>query len=435
MRILPLLAPLLILLPGSATAADDLAAAVERAVDLPDPAARAKAADALAKRPGVTVDALLPVLRAFGRFRPKDPGIHHEVAALRDGRVEVPSEITVYVPPGYDPAKAAPLLMAFHGAGGRGEDMPGMWKGTADALGMIVVAPSDMGPNGGYEYSSEERALALSALRWARRTFHVDENRIHAAGVSRGGHLVWDLVLRHPDLFASAAPMIGGPRISNGKGENNLRFLENVVHLPIRDLQGSGDHPLLLASLRFAFDRLAGWRAEDAKLIEFPDLGHAFDFGAVDWTEFLGNARRDPGRDRVVRCTLDGAEGRAFWAEVQDVGRGAKTEIVLTVDPKAWEAMDEVEKREYHTRHAERLTARLFVHRKGPGVYAASGRHVDRFRLLLPEDAFTPGEPVVVSLNGRTTRVRPAADPRVLLRDFVERFDRTWLPVAAVEIH
>ena len=68
---------------------------------------------------------------------------------------------------------------------------------------------------------------------------------VFVTGISRGGHLTWDLALRHPDLWAGCIPMIGGPRITMQNGQNNLRYLDNVVHLPIRDLQGSGDHPLL----------------------------------------------------------------------------------------------------------------------------------------------------------------------------------------------
>jgi len=309
-----------------------------------------------------------------------------------------------------------------------------MWRETADALGMIVVAPQEMGKNEGYEFKEEERETALSALRWARRKFNVDENRVHATGVSRGGHLTWDLALRHPDLWASASPMIGGPRTANAKGQNNIRFLENVVHLPLRDLQGSKDHPLLLAALRTSFEKLTAFGAADARLIEFPELSHSFEFGAVDWKEFLGGAKRDPRRDHVVRLTVDKDEARSAWAEVTGLGRGAKEDITLKVDAKEWAAMDEGQQRAAYIAQAEKLTARLVVDRKGPGSYAAIGRYVDRFRILLREEDLPAEGDVVVSFNGKEQKHKTKADARVLLREFVERFDRTFLPVAAVEV-
>ena len=64
---------------------------------------------------------------------------------------------------------------------------------------MVVVAPSEAGPNDGYAFSERERLAALAALRWARLELNVDEDRIFATGVSRGGHLSWDLARRSTD--------------------------------------------------------------------------------------------------------------------------------------------------------------------------------------------------------------------------------------------
>src|SRR5262249_11430689 len=136
-------------------------------------------------------------------------GIHVSTENLIvEGKPE-PTEIGVYVPHELDLTKPAPLLLACHWTSGKGPEVLPMWQVTADKLGMIVVAPSDMGKNEGYGWTEHERQSTLAALRWARRWYDVDENRIFATGVSRGGHLVWDLALRHPDLFAAIAPMIG----------------------------------------------------------------------------------------------------------------------------------------------------------------------------------------------------------------------------------
>ena len=144
----------------------------------------------------------------------------------------------------------------------------------ADELGMLVLAPSEPGPNEGYTFTERERQATLSALRWARLGYNVDENRIFASGVSRGGHLAWDLALRHPGLFAAIAPMIGGPRIMVDRGENNIRYLENAAHLPIRDLQGEQDDAVVVHDVKRAFALLAGWKAPDAKLVLFLSLIH-----------------------------------------------------------------------------------------------------------------------------------------------------------------
>jgi hypothetical protein len=304
-----------------------------------------------------------------------------------------------------------------------------MWKGAAEALGMIVVAPTDRGADAGYRFTPRERALSLAALRWARRRFDVDEDRVFLAGVSRGGHLAWDLALRRADLFAAAAPMIGGPRMSNGQGENNLRYLENVRALPIRDLQGAGDDPLLLENLRLAFARLAGWKA-DALLLEQAGLGHEFDFKAVDWAAFLGGARRDPRRAEVVRACAATGEGRALWAEVLRTERGVEEAFPFRADPKAWAALSREEQRRRFQEEVERRTARLAVRREAPGRFSAESSRVESFRLLLEESAVEPGKPVELRWKGRTLARPFRPDRRVLVEEFLERFDRSFLPVA-----
>jgi len=402
-------------------------------VDLPDPPARAEAAKRIAARPDATLPALLAAARAFGRFAPVKPGVRTEAVRLFDGKTEVLAEVTVYTPPGYDPAAPAPCLLALHGSGGDGREEHLPWKGTADALGMMVVAPSDPGPNQGYEFTEAERTLTLSALRWARRRWNLDENRIFGTGISRGGHLLWDLALRRPDLFAAIVPAIGAPRMSNQRGENNLRYLENLRRLPIRDLQGAKDDPLLLENLRLAFGRLAAWGNGDAKLHEFPDLGHSFELGVEDWAAFLGKARRDPWPEEVLRCAAEPREARAGWAEILAFGKEVKTTFALTVDGKEWAAKSEAERRKAFESAVEARTARLSVRRTGPGAFQATGREVERFRLLLPEGAFEKG-PVTVEFRGRTVKASPKPDGAVLLQEFVERFDRTFLPVAEVRV-
>src|SRR5262245_1025344 len=298
---------------------------------------------------------------------------------------------------------------------------------------MLVVAPTEAGPNEGFAMTLRERLAVLASLRWARRRFNVDENRIHVTGVSRGGHLAWDVALRWPDLFASASPMIGGPRLSAGRGENNVRYLENVASLPIRDLQGPQAHPLLPDDLHLAFQRLESFGAKDARLLEFPDRGHDFDFGAVDWVQFLGGAVRDPRPERVVRRAAAPGEGRAFWVEVDGTAPSV-VEAVAPPQPAGWATMSEQARRRFVADAVERATARLSVKRTGSGRFEAEGTAVTKFRLLLSDGAFEPDKPVSLLWNGRSISRLVKRNKSTLLLDFVERFDRSFLPVAELSV-
>ncbi len=416
----------------------DLPAEIDRIVALPTPDERRIAAKALSKRPGVNVETVLAALRVPPRRLPAEPGAHVERITISLGTTSssstrVTTRVHTYVPTSYEPAAAAPLIFALHGTGGSGAMPLASWRGVAEELGAIVVAPDDAGENAGYTFSPRERAVGLAALRWARRRFHVDPNRIHVTGVSRGGHMSWDLALRHPNLFASVAPMIGGPRLNFAKGQNNTRFVENVAHLPIRDLQGSKDDARLLANLHMVFERLSELKAPDAELIEFPERGHDFDLSAVDWPLFFGEARRDPTPERVV-ILGDDAGYRAHWAEITKVGRGITPNFRPRVDPAKWNALPEAEKRLFVAQQIEEKTARLAVRRTGVGTFEAKSRAVTSFRLLLRAEDFDPAESVAVRWNNKVVkrRVRPSA--LVLLTEFAERLDRSFLPVAEIRV-
>jgi len=415
----------LVLLLSAAVAADlqdDLAAAV----DLPTPGARAKAARELAARKEVPLADWLAAMRAFrppvSRTRAPTPTMKRFHGVLQ-------------LPASYDPARPAPLLLALHGTGGTGEQAAAYWGRIAGALGMIVLAPTRNGENRGYTFSAEEREEALAALRWARRRFNVDENRIHITGISRGGHMTWDLGLRFPDRFASLAPMIGGPRLDPTRGQNNLRFLENVLPIPIRDLQGERDDPHLLFNLRYAFKRLETLGARDARLITFPELGHSFRYEAVDWKTFFHDARRDPLPTRIVRLSAGRpGEGRALWIEILETARDIREAIRIRVSAETWNALDNAGKRRFLARAALKKTARIEAVMRGPGLFEVKSRGVRRFRILLSRTMFSPNAPIEVIWNGRRRMRKLKPSPRVALLNFVERFDRTFLPVAEFRI-
>lgn len=429
-----MLLALTIVLAPLLQAPTDAASALEAAVDLAEPLARRNAANALAARTDVTFERWCELARSFGRFEGRAAGYSRERAPLVVlGKVE-DTELHIYVPASYDAGKPASLMLAFHGTGGTGEHVAPFWKATADALGMLVLAPSESGPNEGYGFSDRERAAAFAALRWMRRRFNVDETRVFASGVSRGGHLAWDLALRFPDRFAAIAPMIGSPRFNLTHGQNNLRFLENVVELPIRDLQGSKDDPGVLANLREAFARLEAWNAPDAKLIEFPERGHDFDFGAVEWNTWLGSVRRDPLPKRIVRAACEKGEARTAWLELASLSK----EVVENLEPKVaqstWNAMDEKARRAWLQKQVDERTARLEATFTPPATFLLKGTRVTSVRLFLPLELLDPAKPVVVTWNGKKIEKRARMSSKSMLQDFVERFDRSFLPVAVVEI-
>lgn len=415
----------------------DPAAALAAAVDQPDAKARRAAALELAQRKDLTLEQWLALCRGFGTFAKVDPGPHHdEVDLLVAGKVEK-TTITWFVPKGYDPARPAPLLLAMHGTGSSGRNEHLMWQQVAETLGMVLVAPSESGPNEGYAFSERERQVALGAVRWLRRKLNVDEARIFCSGESRGGHMTWDLGLRHPDRFAALVPMIGGPVLNPAQGRANLRYLENVAALPIRDLQGAKDDQQLVWHVHLAFERLAALGAKDVKLHEFEKLGHAFDFAAVDWVAWLGAIRRDPVPQKVVRCFARKGEGRAFWLDVTSYDRSVEDEFQPKMTPKEVEALEKKpleERKLWWLDQTALRTGRVVATWKPDAPFQVDAKGALAARLLLDDAMLAGRKEVEVVWNGKKKKVKPERTARVLLLEFVERFDRTFLPVVEIAL-
>jgi dienelactone hydrolase len=414
---------------------DEMAAQLRAAIEMPVPRDRRDAAKAIARNPLATIDNLRLVIQAASSRPAVEAGTHVERAPIWADRMVEDVELVTYVPKSYDPAKPAPLIASFHGTGGSGVGMDQMWRATCDKLGAIMVAPSEAGPNEGYAWSMRERDAGLGAVRWAMTRFNIDPNRVYASGISRGGHLTWDLALRRPDHFAALAPFIGCPRFNLVGGQNNLRFLENAVDVPIRDLQGSKDNPKVIELLHTAFAKLEAFRAKDVKLIEFKDRGHDFDFSAVDWVDFFGKAQRNPDPDHVVFTCANLAESRAFWVEILVLTKDVVENPRLDIRSAEWQKLATTAQQvDFIEARIEQEAARVEVTRTAKGNFHVEARGAAKVRLLLGADDFDPAVPVDVLFQGKVLHRKATLDPKLMLTDYVERLDTAFIPIASIEV-
>ena len=79
-------------------------------------------------------------------------------------------------------------------------------------------------------------------------------------------------------------------------------------------------------------------------------------------------------------------------------------------------------------------SARLVVQDQGQGRFVAESKLVKSFELLLPAPRVGKDGAVEVRWQNRTIHKKTTPDAAVLLGDFAERFDRTFLPVARVAV-
>lgn len=139
-----------------------------------------------------------------------------------------------YVPPGYTPGQAAPLLVLLHGAGGSASDFKNLpIPALVDAAGVVVLCPDsrqgtwDLSLGG---FGADVRFID-SALTLVFRRSMIDPARIALGGFSNGASYALSLGVYNGDLFTALVAFSPGfytppgkrglPRIYASHGTND----------------------------------------------------------------------------------------------------------------------------------------------------------------------------------------------------------------------
>lgn len=178
----------------------------------------------------------------------------------------------LFLPPGHDPSKPSPVLIALHGFGDRANGTPTQWRRLAAKRGVVLVVPQGVRRAGpGFSWHSADEADTILGLTfdWLDDRVAVDRERVVLAGFSQGGFMAMALGGRHPELFAGVIPVAGGyiqeidaPQPASGRGGPRFYF---VV--------GSKDDAAPQNRLAAADFTAAGY---DVELKVLPGVGHVF---------------------------------------------------------------------------------------------------------------------------------------------------------------
>lgn len=143
-------------------------------------------------------------------------------------------EYVVHIPPAYIPERQWPLVMMFHGGGGRAKTdiRHSGWPEKADEAGFIVVFPEGTGPRpsrpgrfltnpqtwndgssrptvGAAERNVSDVQFVVAMLQELKSQFSVDERRVYATGFSNGASMSFRLARERSMDFAAIAPVAG----------------------------------------------------------------------------------------------------------------------------------------------------------------------------------------------------------------------------------
>lgn len=133
---------------------------------------------------------------------------------------EVKRKYIVYTPALYDsrPTQRFPLVVNYHGGGMtmREQMLYTQMNRTADRENFIVVYPQgikqdwNVGFGMDYKEGTDDIGFTAAMLEKIGKDYRVDERRVYATGLSRGGFFALRIAAELPHLFAAVAS-VGAP--------------------------------------------------------------------------------------------------------------------------------------------------------------------------------------------------------------------------------
>ena len=190
-------------------------------------------------------------------------------------------------PVNYNVDEKYPLVVALHGAWGRGTDNKSR---AIDAFQILskpevrqkypafIITPQcpskEMWANtpwgkGCYSIDkvkiSKPIELVLDIIKSLQDEYNIDPDRIYVTGQSMGGFGTWDIIMRRPELFAAAVPVCGAGDISQAK---------NLMNLPIWCFHGGLDTIVPVAGDREMDKVMTQLGNTNWNYTEYPNVKH-----------------------------------------------------------------------------------------------------------------------------------------------------------------
>ena len=246
-------------------------------------------------------------------------------------------EYAVYAPPGYDPARRYPLILALHEEDsnhiaelkhifalparyGESPLQNLMTLPVLPNLDFVVACPFARG-NMGYQGVAEQDVY--DTLADVERRYPVDPDRVYLTGSSMGGGAALWMALTRPDLWAAVAPVCAAPV----PGSEELAG--NALHLPIRLFHGDQDPLVPVASSRQWQKRLLDLGVP-VDYVEYPGVRHnAWDFayrgGAL--LQWFGGQVRNRAPEHVRFAASSYRYRSAYWVRIDALTPGVPASV------------------------------------------------------------------------------------------------------------
>ncbi len=182
----------------------------------------------------VSVSIILASMGRTGRCDPI-PAAEQELKTAK----AVDVKYYVSLPKGWNAEKEWPILVTIDGVG---HDYLGSCQNFVRARGegpFIVISP--FVKSNGSDPADLEAVLAI--VKEVQQESN-GQTKFFITGFSSGGHLTWQLVFKHPELLAGAAPAAGNFRF---RGIDAVSKAKERVQLPVHGFNGEKDAAVINA--------------------------------------------------------------------------------------------------------------------------------------------------------------------------------------------
>ena len=177
-------------------------------------AASAGATPRASRPPRVRPTQVARAMRTIGCQKPFEPG--DSIGEIQSGGEQ--RTYRLHVPTKYDPRRATPLLVSFHGYGqdAAQQDAYTGLPAFADAQSFVLVTPEGSGSPRGWdipgiynENGVDDVAFVNELVSSLGDSLCLDSRRIYATGHSNGAQMASQVACGLPWLFAAVAPVSG----------------------------------------------------------------------------------------------------------------------------------------------------------------------------------------------------------------------------------
>lgn len=200
----------------------------------------------------------------------------------------------MYVPKDYDESKEYPVVIVLQRAGKDEQSsretmlelVPYLFTNSnREAYESIVIAaqsPVDMGWGYGYgdDYETDSAKALIGLVGMLDQNYSVNRDKIYLIGASMGGYGVWDLLIRHNNVFAAGITICAGADASKA---------EILKDTPIYVFHGDEDTVVLPREARNMVAAIRAAGGKKIQYVEYRKLGHEIwddamvTSGLLDW--------------------------------------------------------------------------------------------------------------------------------------------------------